>query len=281
MKTLRFESLAILCLALSMAPSVPAMAQEEAAAPQAAGADLSGIWMPIGSAVDRPGGVTYTGADDVPSSEGPPFGVRPDLKGKYLESYNQRIARNAELGIEFKTSCKILGMPTIMIGPYAVEILQTANQINWAQEFLRETRRIYLDGREHPDPEEFPATYEGYSTGHWDGDVLVVETSNIRGETTLGEYGHAEDGLGHSDKLRFTERMFINDEGLLQVDGIARDPDALANPWEWTLTFRRAPEDAEFMEYVCEDNNADTIDPETGAEITTIPERQLPSILQD
>ncbi|RIV82580.1 hypothetical protein D2V17_14785 [Aurantiacibacter xanthus] len=281
MKTPRFESLAMLCLAVSMVPSASAMAQEEVASPQVAGADLSGIWMPIGSAVDRPGGVTYTGADDVPSSEGPPFGVRPDLKGKYLESYNQRIARNAELGIEFKTSCKILGMPTIMIGPYAVEILQTANQINWAQEFLRETRRIYLDGRDHPDPDEVPATFEGYSTGHWEGAVLVVETSNIRGETTLGEYGHAEDALGHSEQLAFTERMFINAEGLLQVDGVARDPAALVRPWEWALTFRRAPAGTEFMEYVCEDNNTDTVDPETGAEVTTIPERRLPGILEN
>tara|TARA_A100001391_G_scaffold119169_3_gene81000 strand:+ start:36399 stop:37178 length:780 start_codon:yes stop_codon:yes gene_type:complete len=259
---------------MATASSLPAQAED-------AGADLSGIWMPIGSAVDRPGGVTYTGADDVPSADGPPFGVRPELKGVYLQSYQQRTARNAELGIEFKTSCKILGMPTIMLGPYAVEILQTPDQINWAQEYLRETRRIYLDGREHPDPEAVPATFEGYSTGHWEGDVLVVETSSIRGETTLGEYGHADDALGHSEKLTFTERMFINDDGLLQVDGVGRDPEALASPWEWTLTFRRAPADAEFMEYVCEDNNTDTIDPETGAEVTSIPERQLPSILED
>lgn len=276
---MKISGLAGVAAAALMAAAVgtaPAGAQARAAQAASAVPNFGGLWVPVGSAVDVPEGVTYTGADDVPAAAGPPFGSVPELKGKYLESYQKRKKKNESLGIEFKTSCKILGMPTVMVGPYAVEILQTPAQINWTQEFLHETRRIYLDGRTSPSAEELPATFEGYSTGKWDGDTLVVETVNIRQETTLGEYSHSEDALGHSEKLRFVERMRIDKDGLLKVEATAEDPDALVRPWHYTLTFRRAPAEDQFMEFVCEDNNADTIDPATGAEITNIPKRTLP-----
>ncbi len=189
--------------------------------------------------------VNSTGADNPDTNVGPPFGTTPELKGVYLESAKKRTEALAKVGSEFKTSCKVLGMPTNMVGPYAVEIMQTPTQINWAQEFLRETRRIYLDGRAHPNPEEAPPTFEGHSVARWEGNVLVVETTNIRQETTLGEYGHADDSLGHGPRMIIKERIFINDQGLLQVDGRVEDQDALVKPWQWApLIFRRAPKGA-------------------------------------
>lgn len=258
-------------LAVATGPSSASAAAAKAGTP-----DISGLWMPVGSSVDPL--VNSTGADNPDTNVGPPFGSLPELKGVYLDSYKKRTAALAATGSEFKTSCKVLGMPTNMVGPYAVEIMQTPTQVNWAQEFLRETRRIYLDGRAHPNPEEAPPTFEGHSVAHWEGKVLVVETANIRQETTLGEYGHADDALGHGPRMVIKERIFINDQGLLQVDGRVEDPDALVKPWQWkSLTFRRAPKGVEFMEFVCEDNNNESIDAATGAEVTTIPERRTPS----
>ncbi|WP_460108383.1 hypothetical protein [Pseudomonas sp. H1_F01] len=267
--------LAILAAAAnpSFAIAATPSATSSAAQPKAAPPDISGLWMPVGSSVDPL--VNSTGADNPDTNVGPPFGTTPELKGVYLESAKKRTEALAKVGSEFKTSCKVLGMPTNMVGPYAVEIMQTPTQINWAQEFLRETRRIYLDGRAHPNPEEAPPTFEGHSVARWEGNVLVVETTNIRQETTLGEYGHADDSLGHGPRMIIKERIFINDQGLLQVDGRVEDQDALVKPWQWApLIFRRAPKGGEFMEFVCEDSNNESIDPVTGAEITTIPERR-------
>ena len=279
MKTIPLSHAVIALLAVLAAPAYPSFAiaatpgeTSSAAKPKVGPPDLSGLWMPVGSSVDPL--VNSTGADNPDTNIGPPFGTTPELKGVYLESFNKRTEALAAVGSEFKTSCKVLGMPTNMIGPYAVEIMQTPTQINWAQEFLRETRRIYLDGRTPPNPEEAPPTFEGYSVARWEGNVLVVETTNIRQETTLSEYGLADDALGHGPRMIIKERIFINDKGLLQVDGMVEDPDALVKPWHWSsLTFRRAPKGVEFMEYVCEDNNNESIDPVTGAEVTTIPER--------
>ncbi|CAN1600904.1 hypothetical protein [Pseudomonas mediterranea] len=274
MKTIILSRAGIALLAALAASACPLFANAATPAPKVP--DLSGLWMPVGSSVDPL--VNSTGADNPDTNIGPPFGSLSELKGVYLESFKKRTEALAAVGSEFKTSCKVLGMPTNMVGPYAVEIMQTPTQLNWAQEFLRETRRIYLDGRAHPDPEAAPPTFEGHSTARWEGKVLVVETTHIRQETTLGEYGHAEDALGHGPRMVIRERIFINDEGLLQVDGMVEDPDALVKPWRWSpLTFRRAPKGVEFMEFVCEDSNNESIDPATGAEITTIPERRNPN----
>ncbi|MEO8723679.1 MAG: hypothetical protein ABI395_09200 [Sphingobium sp.] len=274
MKSTHIARAAIATFLLGAAPCLAKAETAKAPTAKVAVPDISGLWTPVGSSVDITGGINSTGADATPSGIGPPFGSMPTLKGKYLESFQKRKKMLEGVGSEFKTSCKVLGMPTVMVGPYAVEVMQTPTQINWAQEYLRETRRFYLDGRSHPDSEENPPTFEGHSTGRWEGDTLVVETVNIRQETTLGESGHADDALGHSPKLRIVERIHLIPGDKLQVDGTVEDADSLIKPWHYTLAFSRAPKGDEFMEYVCEDNNAETIDPSTGAEITTIPERR-------
>lgn len=236
--------------------------------------DLSGLWVPMGSALDVRDGITYTGADDTSTVDSTaPFGSMPQLKGQYLDDFKKRqqVAKKASPG-GFRVSCHVSGMPTMMTSPYAVEIIQTPRQINWAQEYLQETRRLYLDGRSHPSPGEAVPTFEGHSTGTWDGDVLVVETVNIRPETVLGDPDLSDQLMGHSAKLRIVERMYLQGKDILKVDGTVEDPEALVKPWQYSLTFRRSPREDEYIEFICEDNNSETLDPVTGHEVTRMPE---------
>lgn len=199
------------------------------------------------------------------------FPSKPELKGKYLADYEQREQTLARAGIASKMSCSPLGVPALMVAPYANEILQTSKQMNWFQEFPGETRRIYLDGRPHPDPEEYPASLTGHSTGRWDGDTLVAETVNIRTDTTLDEDERSERGLGHSEKMRIVERMRLIGVDRLQIDTTVEDPEALVRPWQYTLTFNRHP-GQEVLEYHCEDSNHESLDP-SGHERTELPVR--------
>ena len=123
------------------------------------------------------------------------------------------------------------------------------------------------------DPEEVAATLTGHSTGKWDGDTLVVETVNIRTDTLLFGQGRSAKGLGHSDKMRIVTRLRLVDAEHLQVKGTVEDPQALVTPWQYTLTYRRHPAE-EIVEYLCEDNNQERLDPVTGREITEIPPRR-------
>ena len=90
-------------------------------------------------------------------------------------------------------------------------------------------------------------TFAGYSTGHWEGDTLVVETVAIRPDGQL-------DGLGspHSDQTTVTERIRFVGPGLLEDRMTVKDPKAFTRPWESTRTYRRAsPPNDELREFAC------------------------------
>jgi len=238
--------------------------------------DFNGLWLLAGGGLDDPqGSGSPTGAPggnkDLSDDWG--FDTRPQLKGPYLREYQQRREADRKAGRDFQVTCKPNGMPALTAGPYANEILQNEKQINWFQEFPGETWRIYLDGRPHPNPAEYPATLTGHSTGKWEGDTLVVDTVNIRTDTLLFGQGRSTNHLGHSDQMHIVQRIHLLDKDHLQIKGTVEDPKALVMPWQYTLTYHRHP-DEEIVEYLCDDNNRESLDPKTGQEITDIPPRR-------
>jgi hypothetical protein len=238
--------------------------------------NFNGIWLLAGGGLDDPeGSDSSTGApgDKKDLSDDWGFDTRPQLKGPYLREYQQRREADRKAHRDFMVTCKPNGMPALTAGPYANEILQNEKQINWFQEFPGETWRIYLDGRPHPDSAEYPATLTGHSTGKWDGDTLVVDTVNIRTDTLLFGQGRSANRLGHSDKMHILQRIRLLDRDHLQIKGTVEDPLALVTPWQYTLTFHRHPGE-EIVEYLCDDNNRESLDPKTGQEITEIPPRR-------
>jgi hypothetical protein len=238
--------------------------------------NFNGIWLLAGGGLDDPeGNGSPTGApgDNKDLSDDWGFDTRPQLKGPYLREYQRRREADRKAGRDFMVTCKPNGMPALTAGPYADEILQNEKQINWFQEFPGETWRIYLDGRPHPSSAEYPATLTGHSTGKWDGDTLLVDTVNIRTDTLFFGQGRSENRLGHSDRMHIVQRIRLLDRDHLQIKGTVEDPEALVTPWQYTLTYHRHPGE-EIVEYLCDDNNRESLDPKTGHEITDIPPRR-------
>jgi hypothetical protein len=249
-------------------------AQESAGEAQWDRRDFNGIWHLTSYDTHR------DSTSDTAASQSEPevidewgFGTYPQLKGKYLQDYQERREADRKAGRNFLVTCKPNGIPALLVGPYATEILQNEKQINWFQEFPGETWRIYLDGRPHLDPEAYPATLTGHSTGKWEGDTLVVDTVNIRTDTLLFGQGRSTNGLGHSEKMHIVMQMRLIDAEHLQVNATVKDPEALVQPWQFTLTYHRHPGE-EIVEYLCDDNNTERLDPLTGREITEIPQRR-------
>lgn len=112
----------------------------------------------------------------------------------------------------------------------------------------RNWRVIYMDGRLPPNPEEVVGTYYGHSSGRWEGDVLVVESSgfNVR-------FWFSNGGLPHTEALRLTERFSRPDIHTLKYKLAIDDPLTYTRPWnaEWTVDW---VEDGEIEERFCEDN---------------------------
>ncbi len=146
------------------------------------------------------------------------------------------------------TYCYPAGVPRVMrlnINT-PMEIVRSANQIYVLFERHPLARRIYMDGRPHPDG--FPPSYMGHSIGKWEGDTLVVDTVALHGSTWIDSAG-----TPHSDALRVVERFRRVDADTLEVEFLFEDPKAFTRPWGGTQHYRFTPE-AEVLEYVpCEE----------------------------
>lgn len=100
--------------------------------------------------------------------------------------------------------CLGTGMPGSMLGSggYPMEIIQRPEQITVIYEAHTELRRIYLDGPNAnvPEGDLFP-TRNGYSTGHWEGDTLVVETTHLKEQV--------DQSAAHSADAHIVERYHL------------------------------------------------------------------------
>jgi hypothetical protein len=104
-------------------------------------------------------------------------------------------------------------------------------------------RTIWMDGRPHP-PEYAAHTWQGFSTGKWDGDMLTVTTDHLK----IGWI--RRNGVPRSDKAVLTEH-WIRHEGNLTLVSIVNDPVYLTEPFIRTTDWMLAP-DQEIAPYPCE-----------------------------
>ena len=109
-------------------------------------------------------------------------------------------------------------------------------------------RQIFLDGRAHP--KDADPTWMGHSTGRWERDTLVIETTGFNDKSWL----IFATGLPHTGRLRMVERYRRPDLGHLVVDLTLEDPGAFVKPVERHMTWELAP-DEEILESICSENN--------------------------
>jgi hypothetical protein len=147
-------------------------------------------------------------------------------------------------------------------GFFPVEIARTTVGIVLLLESASNPRRIYMDGRKHP--EEIDPTWGGHSIGRWEGDTLVVDTigSNGRGRPLNGYLSgsvnsRATDNaprLFVSDKLHLVERIRVVGNGEFLEDELTiDDPKTYKKPFTVKHYWQRRP-DLEVLEYFCSDN---------------------------
>lgn len=115
----------------------------------------------------------------------------------------------------------------------------------------RNWRLIYLDGRALPRSDDVTPTYWGYSSGHWDGDTLVVESSTFN-----ERFWFSNGGLPHTESLHLTEKFSRPDFNTLRYEVLVNDPGTYTRPWSsvWTLQWLAGQD---IQEYFCQDNPKD------------------------
>ncbi len=128
-------------------------------------------------------------------------------------------------------------------------ILQTPNAFVITYEMIHDTRVIPLDGRPHISPKIHQ--YLGDSRGHWEGNTLVVETSNFTNLTGLGGNGN---GLPTSEALRMTERFTRTAPDVLEYSIRIDDPRTFTRPWTLQLPLV-SPPGFHTLPYECHEGN--------------------------
>ena len=86
-------------------------------------------------------------------------------------------------------------------------------------------RVIYTDGRKHTPLQELDGTWKGESIGHWDGDMLVVDTIGFNDESWLDIGGYF-----HSENMHVIERL-RREGDTITYQATVEDPDVLLKPW--------------------------------------------------
>ena len=152
--------------------------------------------------------------------------------------------------------CMPAGFPSGMLSANAVQFVQNKNYLVIVHEFQRMTRIIPLDGRPHRQGLE--PMYYGDPVGHWEGDTLVVETTNFK-RWGLDDYYYTDKNQYrmHSDALRTVEHIRWQDDKTLSYQLTIDDPKVFTAPWTQDFTMALHPDwdAAGLYEYVCEENN--------------------------
>ena len=115
--------------------------------------------------------------------------------------------------------------------------------IHWYNQTFEGHRTIWMDGRPHP-PEYAPHTWQGFSTGKWDGDMLTVTTTHLK----IGWI--RRNGIPRSDKAVLTEHWIRHGDTLTLVS-IINDPAYLTEPFIRTTNWVEDPRQA-IAPYPCE-----------------------------
>jgi hypothetical protein len=143
----------------------------------------------------------------------------------------------------------IVGSMLPVIYGNSFQFVQGPGYVAIRYEMIHETRVIPLTGRPRVSPKLHMLM--GDPRGHFDGNTLVVETTNFTDRTALGVNGG---GVRHSEKLRLVERFTPISATSMEWKVTVEDPDTWAKPWAFALNLTKDPSQPVF-EYACHEGN--------------------------
>jgi hypothetical protein len=187
----------------------------------------------------------------------PPDGRIPALTPAAAEVKRVRVERQKELasaqdaGLQDQCLAMLTAGPPML--PYSYnsnyQIVVTRDAFVVHVEMIHDARIIHLDGRPHLPPAV--RRWMGDSIGRWDGDTLVVDTTNFNDGG--GFYGDAGGNFGWDRDLHLVERFRLLDAETLLYQFEVDNPTAFTQPWKGELTMARSP--GRIFEYACHEAN--------------------------
>ena len=181
----------------------------------------------------------------------PPDGLLPyqpwaAARQKRQESDYERPSRPEHIDTQHR--CLISGIPRLYTIVPSFRIIQIPGSIVFVWDEYHAYRVIPLDGRPHIAPGV--KLWMGDARGHWEGNTLVVDTTNVRGArlTYIGDF--------YSENAHVTERITFVDADNMTYQATVDDPTVFTRPWTFKIGHRRRPDD-ETWESACWEGNPD------------------------
>jgi hypothetical protein len=224
--------------------------------------DFSGIWItgdPLRPAKGAPGdpegaSLIPEGANELPASR-QMANIGVDLPGGLpyqpwlVPIVRERTANKAKDDPHIRclpdNFLRAYGMPHLLKFVHKPDILLVLNELNAGY------RQVFTDAR--PLPEDPTPSWQGYSSGKWSGDTLVIDTIGLRDDTWIDWNGSV---LTQAAKVR--EQIRRPDFGHLETQVTVDDPKAYTKLWTVTLK-QRIVVDTELVDEICLENERDLI----------------------
>jgi hypothetical protein len=202
---------------------------------------------------------------DPPDGRMPPITPGAQQRGEQSQAYLREHPADSWLDRSTSDRC-LMGFnagPPLSPGGYNqnLQIFQTPDHVVLLTEMVHTARVVPLDGR--PPLDDAIRQWSGDARGHWEGDTLVVETSNFNHERRWStgadiqsdpEGLAAVDGLYHSTKnLTLVERITRVDADTLEYEYTVTDPETWTHPWTASIPLQRT--DVPMYEYACHEGN--------------------------
>jgi len=143
--------------------------------------------------------------------------------------------------VEYDARCALPGL-FLNGGPF--QFIQPEKEVVILSEYSHYTRTIHLDGRPHLSSNIH--LFMGDSVGHWEGNTLVVDTTNFNEFT-----GFTREIPYLSDALHTIERFTIVDPNNIEYEVTVDDPKLFTKPWKTAGLYRKSKPGYEIMEYAC------------------------------
>ena len=184
--------------------------------------DWSGVWIP-----DLPDQEAQIASDPTP------WNAKAGATARRLDAEEQ-----AGHPKGLFVNCLPEGMPSWMLVSHnAMEILFTPGRVTMLGESDgNRLRRIYTDGRAHPDDPDL--SFFGHSIGRWEGDALVVDTVGVLPESYIAISEAV--GVPNDGDMHITERIHLTSPDTLADELEITAPHVLTRPWKTVRLFHRA-----------------------------------------
>jgi hypothetical protein len=172
--------------------------------------------------------------------------LKPWVKEAMKKDNDEVLA--GKIAFTASSSCMPAGVPGFMAygGATPLYFIQTPKEVWLIFTMDHQVRRIYMDV---PHLENPRTSWYGESVGHYEGDMLVVDTIGQNTRLPVDVYR-----TPHTEKLHVVERWKVVDDGkIMEASFTVDDPDAFYQPWTGMRRYRRAP--LELVETICAENN--------------------------